>query len=235
MTTLRDARAEAVPAGTVVVFDAQDGTVLLLRRRDSLRFMGGFWVFPGGAVDAEDVARAGGSEVAAAAEAACRELHEEAGLRLAAADLVHCAHWITPSAAMRRFDTHFFVGVRPPGQTAWLASAESSELCWVEPARVADAPAGFAVTAPTLVVLREVSLALREASAAGARAALARRGPVRTVLPKILDGAAVMPWDPEYGALPGEGLEWDAAGLAERADWPSRFPAVVPARPAPGQ
>lgn len=229
-------REAAVPAGTVIVLDAAEGTVLLLRRRESLRFMGGFWVFPGGAVDPEDAARAGGSSVAAAAAAACRELREEAGLVVAPADVVHWAHWITPSGASRRFDTHFFVGLRPPAQSAWLASAESTELRWATPEWVAAAAADFPVTAPTLVVLRELSLALGDAGAAGAGAALARSRSVRTVLPKIRDGAAVMPWDPEYASLPGDGLPWDAAGLGERAGWPSRFPAVVPTAPrASGQ
>lgn len=226
-------QVQTVPrAGTVLVLDADARTVLLLRRRESLRFMGGFWAFPGGGVDADDVEHAGpgASEIAAAARAACRELREEAGLQLAPADLVHWGHWITPSAAARRFDTHFFVALRPVDQAACLASTESSELRWADPSWVAAEPAGFPVTAPTVLELRALAELLDEVREIPAALARARARAVRTVIPKLDGGTAVLPWDPGYAALPGEGVHWDVAACAERAGWRSRWPAAVAPR-----
>lgn len=229
----------AVPAGTIIVVDAAAGTVLLLRRRDSLRFMGGFWAFPGGAVDAADaddqvagqhVRGVAAAVVAAAGRAACRELREEAGLEIPPRSLVHWAHWITPSGALRRFDTHFFVALRPSGRDARLASAESSELRWAEPAWVASGPRDFPVTAPTQVELLGAAALLRAANSPEEFLAAARARAVRTVVPRLCAGAAVMPWDEGYAGLPGEGVEWDADACLERAGWPSRWPAVVPTR-----
>lgn len=236
MSTPQQSSIVTAPAGTVLVVDAQAGTVLLLRRLESLRFMGGYWVFPGGAVDDADRAQAGAgaSAVQAAAHAGCRELHEEAGLRVSAADLVHWAHWITPSGATRRFDTHFFVALRPPDQTAHLASAESSELRWLAPEWVVREPRDFPVTAPTLVELRLLAAVLADLQARGAEPAAllerARARTVRSVMPKLYGRTAVLPWDAEYPALPGEGIAWDDAACAERAGWPSRWPAPVAPR-----
>ncbi|SVD93656.1 uncharacterized protein METZ01_LOCUS446510, partial [marine metagenome] len=51
---------EPHPAASVVLL--RDGTagpeILYLRRNPDLRFMGGYWVFPGGRVDAADYAKA---------------------------------------------------------------------------------------------------------------------------------------------------------------------------------
>ena len=52
--------------------------VLLVKRTPQARFMGGVWVFPGGAVD-----QAEGEDDRAHRAAAMRELHEEAGVELA--------------------------------------------------------------------------------------------------------------------------------------------------------
>src|SRR5437764_7721374 len=61
-------------ASVIVLRQSPDGPeVLLVQRNPEQRFMGGAWVFPGGAVHEED-----GSP----AEAGRRELEEEAGLPL---------------------------------------------------------------------------------------------------------------------------------------------------------
>src|SRR3954447_23659311 len=70
--------------------------VLLVRRTPKARFMGGVWVFPGGAVDAGEDERGAG----------VRELMEEASIAVAdAAVLVPFSRWITPPEAAIRFDT----------------------------------------------------------------------------------------------------------------------------------
>src|SRR4051812_11720118 len=80
--------------------------VLLVRRTPQARFMGGVWVFPGGAVDEGEDERG----------AALRELEEEAGIGGLTRDgLVRFSQWITPAEVKIRFDTHFFLAPAPEG------------------------------------------------------------------------------------------------------------------------
>ncbi len=84
--------------------------------------MGGVWVFPGGAVDADE-----GDGDEAHRAAAIRELREEAAIALDdPAALVKFSRWITPAAVKIRFDTHFFLAPLPEarsrGSTARSAS-----------------------------------------------------------------------------------------------------------------
>ncbi len=73
--------APAVPRQAASVILLRGGEqaleLLLVRRTPEARFMGGVWVFPGGAVDADEGA---GEEAHRAA--AIRELREEAGITL---------------------------------------------------------------------------------------------------------------------------------------------------------
>src|SRR5437763_10610406 len=83
------------PAATVILLRGGDAglEVLLVQRNPESRFMGGAWVFPGGAVD-----RGEGDGEPALRAAAVRELAEEAGIRLGdPAELVPFSRWITPA------------------------------------------------------------------------------------------------------------------------------------------
>ena len=73
-------RTEPRPAGTVILLRGGDSAleVLLVQRNPNARFMGGAWVFPGGAVDRHE-----GHGDQALRAAAVRELEEEAGISLA--------------------------------------------------------------------------------------------------------------------------------------------------------
>src|SRR5215207_1711131 len=89
------APTEPRQAASVIVLrgGAEALEVLLLRRNPAARFMGGAWVFPGGAVDAHE-----GAGDAAHRAAAVREVAEEAGLVLPdPAALVEFSRWITPA------------------------------------------------------------------------------------------------------------------------------------------
>src|SRR5258706_3507278 len=72
--------------------------VLLVRRTPEARFMGGVWVFPGGAVDADE-----GDGDEAHRAAAIRELSEEAAITLLdPLALVKFSRWITPAEVQIR-------------------------------------------------------------------------------------------------------------------------------------
>jgi 8-oxo-dGTP pyrophosphatase MutT (NUDIX family) len=118
-------------ASVIVLRGGDDGLeVLLLRRNPAARFMGGAWVFPGGAVDTHE-----GEGDASHRIAAVREVEEEAGLRLPdPAALVKFSRWITPPEMTIRYDTHFFLAPAPPGQEPRADGEEMVDLGWHTPA-----------------------------------------------------------------------------------------------------
>jgi 8-oxo-dGTP pyrophosphatase MutT (NUDIX family) len=62
------------------------------------------------------------------------ELCRREGLELATELLVPYAHWITPAAAPKRFDTHFYLAPAPSDQVALHDGEESTDSAWVSPA-----------------------------------------------------------------------------------------------------
>jgi 8-oxo-dGTP pyrophosphatase MutT (NUDIX family) len=103
--------------------------LLLVRRTPKARFMGGVWVFPGGAVDADE-----GDGDAAHRAAAIRELQEEAAITLDdPGALVKFSRWITPAQVQIRFDTHFFLAPVPDGQEPRIDGEECVDLGWFSP------------------------------------------------------------------------------------------------------
>ena len=122
---------EARPAATVIpVRDGDTGLELLLvQRNPASRFMGGAWVFPGGAV------HEGESE----AQTAVREAQEEASLELDADMLVPFSRWITPRQVKVRFDTHFFVATTPHDAVPVCDGEECVDLRWIGPAAALEA------------------------------------------------------------------------------------------------
>jgi 8-oxo-dGTP pyrophosphatase MutT (NUDIX family) len=129
------------PAASVILLrgGAEALEVLLLQRAETLRFMGGAWVFPGGSVDAAD--RPAGTEDAEAADdlahraAAVREAEEEAGVRLPdPAALVPFARWVTPADRPIRFDCRFFLAEVPGDQDATADGVEMVGARWIAPA-----------------------------------------------------------------------------------------------------
>ncbi len=72
-----------------------------------------------------------------------RALLETHNLELATELLTPFAHWITPPALAKRFDTHFFLTPAPADQLAVHDGNELVESVWIEPARaVAEAAEG---------------------------------------------------------------------------------------------
>jgi 8-oxo-dGTP pyrophosphatase MutT (NUDIX family) len=60
-------------------------------------------------------------------------LLSEDNLTIAPDDLIYFSHWITPEASRIRFDTHFFLGVLPPGQMATHWPGEMAAGEWLTP------------------------------------------------------------------------------------------------------
>lgn len=149
------------PAATVVLLrdGAQGCEVLLVRRNAQLAFHGGAWVFPGGRIDPEDFA-AGGADAdvqVAARNAAVREAHEEAGMRVDAAQLILFSRWVTPVNVPKRFDTWFFVG--PAGaEEVQVDGGEIHDHQWFRPADAlaAQARSEIELPPPTFVTLTQL-------------------------------------------------------------------------------
>ena len=127
-----DVVAARQAATLILLRQSPDGPeVLLVKRNPEQRFMGGAWVFPGGAVHDED----GGH-----ARAALRELEEEAGVRLEAVEsLVPFSRWITPEEVKVRFDTWFFVAEAPAGVEAAADGSECVDARWLRPEAALEA------------------------------------------------------------------------------------------------
>jgi 8-oxo-dGTP pyrophosphatase MutT (NUDIX family) len=217
----------ARPAATVVLLRAGDGggdggshspEVLMVRRHRGSSFMADAYVFPGGRVEPSD-----GEGEPAFAVAAARELAEEANVTVDAATLVPFARWITPSAESKRFDARFFVARAPDGQIARHDSVETVDALWARPAELlARYERGeLKLPPPTLRNLEDLAVhASVDAALAWARACV-----VTAILPKLVPLgdtlAIVLPWDPEYAALPGEGIAIAPDHAVARP--PSRF------------
>jgi 8-oxo-dGTP pyrophosphatase MutT (NUDIX family) len=184
----------ARPAASVIVLrDASGGPeVLLVQRNPEQRFMGGAWVFPGGAVHEED---------GRPAEAGRRELAEEAGLRLPdASGLVPFSRWITPEEAKIRFDTFFFVTEAPADADPRCDGQECVDLRWIRPAEAlaAHRRGELSLVFPTIKHLEQLSAF--ESVAQALETARARE--VKAVMPRIVLGeqtaTIVMPGEPGY-------------------------------------
>lgn len=124
-------------ASVIVLRDCGEGIeILFVRRSPELKFMGGAWVFPGGAVADED--GVDGEEMAFR-RCGVRETFEEAGLKLAdPIELVPFSRWITPEPAPIRFDTHFFLARDPDGAEPAPDRREVDRAEWWSPAKALD-------------------------------------------------------------------------------------------------
>jgi 8-oxo-dGTP pyrophosphatase MutT (NUDIX family) len=180
-------------ASIVVLRDSPGGPeVLLVQRNPQQRFMGGAWVFPGGAVHDGDADHAA---------AAVRELEEEAGVTLPNDHrVVPWSRWITPPEVVVRFDTWFYVTEAPPGAEATVDGAECVDARWLRPAAaLEDHERGeLMLVFPTIKHLE--ALAQMGSVAEALEKASSRE--VVPVQPRVVvrDGAAavLLPGDPGY-------------------------------------
>ncbi|UVJ39252.1 NUDIX domain-containing protein [Arthrobacter sp. CJ23] len=173
-------------ASVILLRDAPGGLETFVQHRvATMDFAAGMVVFPGGRVDAADKAGreypdglldahaqdwklasigAGAGSAQARADAgmvlaaAQREVFEEAGLRLDAADLRPWANWVTPPDMPKRFDTYFYVARPAPGAEPRHQTTEASSSLWM-PVRdilAAEEAGRLKLMPPTLFLLKEV-------------------------------------------------------------------------------
>jgi len=181
-------------ASLILLRDSPDGPeVLLVQRNPEQRFMGGAWVFPGGATHGEDIDHAA---------TAIRELEEEAGIALSGdVELVPFSRWITPEEVKVRFDTWFFAAQAPPDTQARADGSECVDARWLRPAAAlaAHAQDELVLVFPTIKHLELLS----ESPSVDATLAAARARPVEAIMPKVAvrDGNAeiLLPGEPGYG------------------------------------
>jgi len=192
--------APTVPrqAATVILLrgGAEALEVLLVKRNPAARFMGGAWVFPGGAVDAAE-----GEGDAAHRVAGVREVEEEVGVRLPdPAALVRLSRWITPAEVRTRFDTHFFLAVAPPDAEPEPDGHEVVDAAWLSPAGALEAfsRGEIVLVFPTIKTLEQ----LGEFGSADELLAWARGRRVEPVQPRVLvsgqTARILLPGEPGY-------------------------------------
>ena len=185
-------------AATVIVLRGGDDglEVLLAQRTPKARFMGGAWVFPGGAVSPDD-----GEGEAALRAAATRELREEAGIELPdPGRLVAFSRWITPAVVKIRYDTWFFLAAAPDGAKPVIDGEEVVDARWFTPADALQAAGDgeILLVFPTIKHLEQL------ASFASADQLLrhARSNTVAPVEPRVIGqgetARIVLPGDPGY-------------------------------------
>jgi 8-oxo-dGTP pyrophosphatase MutT (NUDIX family) len=182
-----------VAASVIVMRDSPDGPeVLLVQRNPHARFMGGAWVFPGGAVHGEEDP----------AQTAVRELEEEAGIAIEQVDvLVPWSRWITPAQVKIRFDTWFYVTRAPADADPKCDGEECVDLRWLRPQDALDAYQrdDLLLVFPTIRHLQELA-ALESVEHALAVAGRRRIQPVepRVVLDQGGVARVLMPGEPGY-------------------------------------
>jgi 8-oxo-dGTP pyrophosphatase MutT (NUDIX family) len=195
----------AVPRAAATVIVLRGGViepeVLLVRRNPQARFMGGAWVFPGGAVDPQDGAA---GELSAAIACGRRELAEEAGVRLdPEAELIPFARWITPVQVPIRFDTWFLVAVAPTDAAPRIDGAEIVDSGWWRPAEAlaAGERGELLLVFPTIRQLEELARFARVEDLL----ADARRRRVEPVLPVFPHAGPLLMPDGRPEAMPADG------------------------------
>ncbi len=163
------------------------------------------------------------ADITADAGAFARML-EDSDLQLDVDQLVYWSHWITPSLEPKRFDTRFFVAPVPPGQDASADLSELTEHAWINVAEVAQAieRGELKVVPPTLLTLEDLAESYARHGSLEAMLGAERGRATPPVMPKIDvhpgSVSVVMPWDPGYGSVAGE-------GCGTGTDYPRHFTA----------
>ncbi len=170
--------------------------MLLVKRNPGARFMGGAWVFPGGAVD-----RTEGEGDGALRSAAMRELQEEAGITLPGpGELVPFSRWITPAQVKIRFDTWFYLAPLPSEASPEVDGEEVVDWRWYAPTAALEASGAGSCSwsSRPLKHLEQIS----GFGSADELLAYARDREIRPVEPRVVlsgeQARVVLPGEPGY-------------------------------------
>jgi 8-oxo-dGTP pyrophosphatase MutT (NUDIX family) len=115
------------------------------------------------------------------------------------------AHWITPVALRRRFDTRFYLAVLSKNQTCTPDYYETTHGRWIAPSRaLTESRAGeLPLSPPTLVTLHEL---LKYPNVASLLARRPWQPWGKPIMPRLIatpdNSLFLLPWDPEYGKDP---------------------------------
>lgn len=175
VTLAKQVAAHVTPVPAVSVLPLRDGAagleVFVQYRAATMDFAESAVVFPGGRVLAGEPpvavppahatawAATELPEAGVLAAAAIREVAEECGVRLEAADLVPWDDWVTPPGGRRRFDVAFFLTAARPGQGWRNTTTEAVRTGWRRPTELLrDAGAGTVrLLPPTRTLLTELT------------------------------------------------------------------------------
>jgi 8-oxo-dGTP pyrophosphatase MutT (NUDIX family) len=112
------------------------------------------------------------------------EALDRLGCRLAGDSVEYIAHWITPEAEPRRYDTRFFAAKVRPGATPRVDPREMTDALWIPPSDALARTEGgkLPMVFPTIRTLERL---LEYPTADDALADLAR-APVPTIMPRLV-------------------------------------------------
>ncbi|PPL19959.1 NUDIX hydrolase [Microterricola pindariensis] len=203
--------------------------VLLLERPHDRGSFAGAWVFPGGAVDPEELPAGHGpagrgpleltltEEEAASRRAAVRETREETGLVLQAAQLAPLSRWHPPREAPKRLRTWFWLAAAPAGPIT-VAPDEAVGHRWLSPdaALAQHARGELRLFPPTWLTLHGL-LGATSVAALLQRARGSERAEFAT---RMLPGGGMTVWPPDvaYGQDAADPARIDAPGPRNRLD-----------------
>lgn len=136
------------------------------------------------------------------------DLAQEQGLSLAVDRCAVFAHWITPAAQAKRFDTYFLVVPHPAGQDPLHDKSETIASTWIAPREALERhqQREFPLAPPTFYTLGELSAytSTQEVLEAAPQRAL----PALEPRMELLAGESTMlfPGDPRYPPVRDRGL-----------------------------
>lgn len=160
VVALRD-EPEPAPAVSVIPVRDRDGAleVFIQHRADTMDFVPGAVVFPGGRVDPIDTSTAYRIGIGVAEACAVREVAEEAGAVVNPGDLIPWDRWVTPIAYPKRFDVMFFLLPVADGAEFTHSTGEAHDSVWMPVADLIDAVehGRLNMVAPTRTIVDEIS------------------------------------------------------------------------------